>query len=329
MLTSKENVKRAIHFQNPEYIPLQYFDLNYAEKSDIIMNNVQVVYGGEDGHTSEWGWKMNPIPPGMILGTLKEPALKEWEDIANYKPLDPHRPGRFDELLPWIDKYPDKYHIANFRLTGFTAMWHIRGFEEFLMDLLLEREYVEQLADIVFSVEEELMTECAKQGFDCVRIADDWGSETSLLISKDLINEIFIPRYKHQHEHAKKLGIDILFHSCGYVYDIVDDLINKGGIHLFNPGQPTLCGVERLGKEFGGKTCFITPVDYQHTSVFGTPEQIEAELLSYINSFNRPNGGFIGMVFKEEELIEFGATPERARFVTEVHEKYCGRSSVK
>lgn len=57
------------------------------------------------------------------------------------------------------------------------------------------------------------------------------------IISPSLWRDFFRPRYKHQFELAHMYGLDVYFHSCGYIYDIIPDLIDIG-VDLLNLGQP-------------------------------------------------------------------------------------------
>lgn len=236
-MTRKEVVKRAIHFQSPPYVPLMYYGTDRIAKSDAVMLGVQEMYGGEDGRVTEWGFNWAETGMEFKLGVVKDPAITDWDQLASYVPLRADRPGRFDAAQEIMRQYPDKYYIADFILSGFTIMSFVRGFENFMMDMLVERENVDKLADIVFGAEEDLIRECAKAGFDAICLADDWGTQTSLLISRDLIQEIFMPRYKKQIDLAHSLGLDVIMHCCGHIIDIIGDFIDIG-LDALNPGQP-------------------------------------------------------------------------------------------
>ncbi len=324
-MTRKETVRKSIHFENPEYPPLMYYGTDRIEKSDAVSLFVENMYGGEDGRTTEWGFKWKDSDGEFKLGIVQEPVINDWDDLDDYKPLDAKRPDRFDHCKELMAKYPDKYWIADFILSGFTIMSFMRGFEDFMADMIVERENVERLADIVFGAEEELIRECAKQGFDAIMLADDWGTQTSLLASRELIKEIFMPRYKSQIELAHSLGMEVIMHSCGRIIDIVEDFIEIG-LDALNPGQPNLNGIEELGKRFGGRICFAPPIGYQTTAIHGTVEDIYAEVKSYVDNFYEGhNGGFLGFVASFNGIYSLGASEENARAVEEAFEKYAGK----
>ena len=92
---------------------------------------------------------------------------------------------------------------------------------------------------------------------DGIIFFDDWGTENALFIHPQKWREIFKPRYKEQFELSHNLGMKVFFHSCGYVWDIIGDLIEIG-IDIINLEQPLvfsrekISGIDRLAKRFGG-----------------------------------------------------------------------------
>lgn len=322
-MTRKEVVKRAIHFQSPPYVPLMYYGTDRIAKSDAVMLGVQEMYGGEDGRVTEWGFNWAETGMEFKLGVVKDPAITDWDQLASYVPLRADRPGRFDAAQEIMRQYPDKYYIADFILSGFTIMSFVRGFENFMMDMLVKRENVDKLADIVFGAEEDLIRECAKAGFDAICLADDWGTQTSLLISRDLIQEIFMPRYKKQIDLAHSLGLDVIMHCCGHIIDIIGDFIDIG-LDALNPGQPRLNGLDEMGDRFRGKICFACPIGYQSTAIQGTVQDIYDEVRDYVDKLSTDKGGFMGFVASFNGIYSLGAPEENARAVEKAFEKYCG-----
>ena len=323
-MTRKENVKRAIHFKTPEYIPLMYYGTARSQKSDILMLPVEQMMGGEKGLHCEWGFDWGEMRVDFKLGIVKEPIIREWSDLDSYKPLNVGRPDRFTEAEKWMREFPDRYYVADFVLSGFAIMSALRGFEDIMMDFIEEPEQVERLADVVFGAEEELIRACAAKGFDAICLADDWGTQTSLMISHDMFVRYFKPRYEHQVKLCHELGLDVIFHCCGYIMDIIPDFIDVG-IDGVNPGQPNLNGIEQMGKLFAGKICFCCPIGYQTTAIKGTVQDIDNEIASYVRFLSTPQGGLMGFVASANGLAQLGASPENQQAVTDCFEKYCGK----
>lgn len=293
-------------FSSPPYAPLMYYGTDRIAKSDAVMLGVQEMYGGEDGRVTEWGFNWAETGMEFKLGVVKDPAITDWDQLDSYVPLQAGRPGRFDAAQEIMRQHPDKYYIADFILSGFTIMSFVRGFENFMMDMLVERENVDKLADIVFGAEEELIRECAKAGFDAICLADDWGTQTSLLISRELIQEIFMPRYKKQIELAHSLGLDVIMHCCGHIIDIIGDFIDIG-LDALNPGPAAPERLDAMSEQFRGKICFACPIGYQSTAIQGTVQDIYDEVRDYVDKLGTDKGGFMGFVASFNGIYSLGA----------------------
>jgi uroporphyrinogen-III decarboxylase len=320
-MTSKQLVKCAIRFKGPERIPVCY-PYNWRI-SDIV--NVDVVrnFTGPDKVRSEWGFEWAHLENELAMGQPREPVIPTWADLTRYRAPDPHDPTRFDAIKETRRDLGDgKYYKANFVLSGFAIMSFLRGFTDTLEDLYLERDRVEALADIVFGFEEEVIRQLKPQGFDAVGLADDWGTQESLFISPKLWREIFKPRYRRQIELAHACGLELYFHSCGYIYDIIPDLIEIG-LDILNPGQPNINNIRRMGEAFSGKIAFACPVSYQTTGISGNMEEIHREVRELVECLGNRGGGLIGHI--PTDLLGLGAKPGNIESMLEAFQMYDSR----
>jgi uroporphyrinogen-III decarboxylase len=237
--------------------------------------------------------------------------IKGWSDFSGLRAPDPGATGRFDPMRKMrAELGEEKYYKANFVLSGFGVMSCLRGFSQIMEDFYLEREIVERLADIVFGFEEETIRRLKPQGFDAVGLADDWGTQRSLFISPELWREVFKPRYRRQIELAHACGLDVYFHCCGYIYDIIPDFIEIG-LDILNPGQPDINGIRRMGEAFSGRLCFACPVSYQTTGISGSRADIRREVDEMAAHLANCGGGLLGVV--PTDLAGLGAGAENAR----------------
>ena len=292
-MTSKERVKRAIHFQNPDRLPILMFNKD-LEEGDIILCDVVEHLGGENRNVSEYGFVWERFDATM--GQPKERLIMDLDEVGSFVFPDSKRPGRFNKAYERMVQYgEDKYYIANLFITGFNVMTFLYGFEDTLCDLYTDPQQLEQLADGIFGFEEAVIQEAAGKGFDAVGFFDDWGAQNQLMISPEIWRTFFKPRYKKQFDLCHSLGMDVYFHSCGYVYDIIGDLAEIG-VDMMNVSQPNLFDMEQLGREFGGKVCFVCPVSYQTTSISGTREEIFRDVQILKSQLGAQGGGLIGYI---------------------------------
>lgn len=296
----KETVRKAVARQNPERIPLLY--AKSLEKSDII--NIPVVnhFTGSSGNVSEWGFTWAHVGNELLMGQPERPVIGEWNSIDRFEVPDPRAPGRFAHVREIMESYgPDRYYKANFILSGFAVISMLRGFENVCEDFYCQRENLLELTDRVFRFEKEVIRQAAKHGFSAIGLADDWGTQTSLMISPDLWRTIFKPRYQEEIELAHSLGLAVYLHSCGYIFDIIEDLIEIG-LDILNPGQPDINGVEAMGAGFGGRICFACPPSYQSVSIRGTEDDIRAQIRLYQEHLYH-SGGLIGIIPEDSAAL--------------------------
>lgn len=303
-MNRKEQVKKAIHLHGPAYVPILFFNKD-KEQSDIIMIDVVKHYVGPDKDTSEWGFKWERYDETM--GQPKEEIIKDWIDFDKLVVPDPYDKERFLKVKETKELYgEDRYYLASLVLSGFTIMAFLRGFANMMEDLYFERDNLEKLADIVFGFEEGIIKQLKDYGFDGVAFFDDWGTQTNLIISPSLWRDLFKPRYEKLFMEAHNNGLDVYFHSCGNIYDIIPDFIEIG-VDMLNISQPNLFDIQKLGREFGGKICFVCPVSYQTTSISGTKEEIYNDVKNLVDNFGRFKGGLVGYV---EEYHSIGMSDE-------------------
>ena len=297
-MNRREQVRRAIRRQGPDYVPLFIFDGDRRD-SDLIQIDLERFYLGPERNLSEWGFKWDSTDTQVPMGSPVNPPIARWEDFEDYRKTrkpDPRDKARFAEVGKIMEEYgPDRYYMGSLYLTGFTIMSFIRGYGNLLEDLHLNRAKAEELADLVFGVENDIIRQMPSHGFHAVSLWDDWGTQSGLVLDPRMWREIFKPRYVRQARIAHDAGLDVFFHTCGNVYPIIPDLIEIG-YDMLNLGQPDINGIEQLGRDFGGKICFVAPISYQTTSLSGTVEDIYSEGRRLIESLGRYNGGLIALV---------------------------------
>jgi len=296
-MTSKEAVKRAVAFDNPDYVPLLYNNRDIEQSDTLYLG-----FGAAADFTpkvegeSEWGfiWETKD----GTMGQPKHHPLTDWSLWNDYKKKLPnaYAAGRMEHVPAFLAAHPDKYILASIGISGFNSVTFVRGFEDTLIDLYTDREQIEELIDAVFEYENGLIRQfCAYEGVDAICFCDDWGTQETLMISPALWREVFKPRYKKQFDIAKAAGKQVYFHSCGQIKEIIGDFIEIG-VDIFNLNQPDIFPTEYLSEHFAGKATFNCPADHQTVAISGTPEEIKAYINMLNDKLGANGGGFIGYI---------------------------------
>jgi uroporphyrinogen-III decarboxylase len=147
--------------------------------------------------------------------------------------------------------------------------------------------FVNLLADMNI----EIIKRYAELGIDGVINCDDWGLQNSLMISPDAWREIWKPAYKRVYDAAHTAGMDTWLHSCGYIIDIIDDLIDVG-LNALHMDQQQNMGLDNL-KCFRGRITFFAPADTQKIMPNGNPDEIRGYCRKMSECLGTKSGGFI------------------------------------
>lgn len=181
----------------------------------------------------------------------------------------------------------------------FEMMIRLRGMQNAMMDLLMTPVNAGYLLDNILEHKtdywEMALTELGDL-VDVVADGDDFGTQTSQLISHETWQEIIKPRQTELIHNMKKQAphVKVFFHSCGNVRPYLEEFIDMG-IDILNPVHITADDMDpvQLKKDFGDSLVFWGGgIDTQDTLPHGTPEQVRDEVKRNIDAL-APGGGFV------------------------------------
>ncbi len=113
------------------------------------------------------------------------------KDIEDYNFPDPFAPGRWNAAQKTIDKYGQTHGIiADLETTLFETAWYLTGLEKFLVDMLMEAEYINPLLDEIQFIHTEYGKKMIEMGADVLWCGDDFGAQTSLMMDKESLEKI-------------------------------------------------------------------------------------------------------------------------------------------
>jgi uroporphyrinogen decarboxylase len=315
----REIVQRAIERRDPPRLPINYCNRDW-EFSDTFPLGMRPAEGFEPSGAgmTEWGYVWHKLDETM--GQPKVHPLSDWGRIQDYVPPDPYAPGRLEHLPEAIATHQDRFLKFGMGITGFNIVTFLRGFEDFLMDLYLDRARVEQLLDLVWDFENGIIEQMAVYPADAVAFGDDWGTQKGLMIAPTLWREVFKPRYVDQFARVHRQGKKVWFHTCGDVHSIIGDLI-EAGVDVLELLPPDIFGVERLASEFGGQVCFCCAIDHQRRAISGTREEINAYARLLVEQLGAYHGGFIAYI---EDYASLGMSEQNYQSIRQAFHSLSG-----
>ena len=293
-MSSYEVVRRAVEFDGPERLPVQFDTLGMNDAHRVGWNQTGTGDASLRETIDEWGclWRRSEM---TNMGQVKGHPLADWGAMDRFCWPDPDAPSVYEGMEERFAGSDGKYVLTGIFMLLFERMHALHGFENTLADLYLERERIETLADRIVEFDLGLIRNIAERfpgrihGFS---FTDDWGTERNVFIRPQLWDEFFKPRYSRIFDAAHEAGWHVWMHSCGKVNDILEGLIEIG-LDVINLQQPRALGIEEIGTRYRGRICFQSLCDIQHTLPFKGTEEIRDEARLLLEHWATPQGGFI------------------------------------
>lgn len=294
MMSEREIVRRTILFQNPERLAI---DLPEKYGSDIAWVDMCPSPDARPRRgRDEWGAVWKNIKASN-LGEVVEFPLKDWSGLKNLIIPDINDPSRWKGLERVRERAGEKFIIGK-GISIYERVHFIRGLANTWMDIYDSPEKLRELLDVLVEMNLVAIERYASLGADGYFFTDDWGLQNRLMISPDKWREIWKPCYQRIYKAAHDFGMFTFLHSCGYIVDILDDLIEVG-LDVIQMDQHENMGLELLSKRFAGRITFYSPVDIQNTMVYGSLDDIRAYCRKMVALLGRPEGGFIAMWYSD------------------------------
>ena len=202
----------------------------------------------------------------------------------------------FETLRACRTANPDKAIIAHITHGAYFKATHLRGMENFMVDLGLQPEFAQaimrRVQDYLLPAIERLCRE-AGDSFDIFYMADDYCSADGPLMSPDLFRAEIRPYLAAIADTCHRYNKKFLLHVCGAVRRLLPDIL-AAGVDLLEPIQTSAAGmeVESLKRDFGDRLTFYGSIDLIRVLSRGTPEQVRQEVLKNFHTLGN-GGGFI------------------------------------
>ena len=275
----------------PDAVPalLRYFKVNSIDELKRKIGDdiypVEVPYHHPPANHIACAFDFAKNPPGGAYEerTLTAPGFfEDYSDpaaIDDFNWPDPAAHMSLDECRKVIAEAP-----SDMAVTGIMWSAHFQdacaafGMETALMKMVTEPEMFRAVIDRItefYLKANEIFYEAGKGRLDAVLIGNDFGSQTGLMLSLDLLRNLVFPGTRQLIDQAKTYGLKVIHHSCGAVADIIPDLIDMGA-DVIHPIQALANGMDpqSLKSRFGGRISFCGGVDAQNLLVNGSAREI-------------------------------------------------------
>ena len=317
-MTSRERVTRTLRHQEVDRPPrdiwtIPYIGMYKQDQYDKFLERFppDIAYPGgirygdsrygkgeafrKGRYTDAFNVEWDVLEDGTV-GEVKNPIIHTEDDLEKYR-------------LPWemldgmdctsqTDRYrsTDHFILAGTQVRPFERMQFLMGSEELFVQMALETPLFTRLLAMLHEYNVKELKLIAAQAVDAISFMDDWGSQTSLLISPEAWRRYFKPLYKEYCDIIREAGKFVFFHSDGFIEPIFPDLIEIG-VAAVN-SQLFCMDMETIGQSYAGKITFWGELDRQHILPYGTEAEVRESVrrLSKASEFEYTRSGLIAQL---------------------------------
>jgi len=237
-------------------------------------------------------------------GRYPEPVYQPFAGIRQLKDLDiSHFPKS-----EWFDYSQVHKDARTLRDNGFAVcigtagdmdfingISRARGMEEVLMDLMDDNpvflKIMEARFEFYYGLQENILREAGGL-IDFAHAGEDLGNQRGPMISLEVFERHFAPKYKKYFDMVHSYGARTMMHMCGTIWPFLERLIEIG-LDVYDVVQPTTPenDIGELKKRFGNRIIFQGSMDVQNELAWGTDEDVRSQVKRRLGLF--PEGGLI------------------------------------
>lgn len=346
-MNSRERVREALLCRRPDRVPkaLGFFDQSLEAIDPTTPEAyfcLDIGYADFDPPPNQDAFRryMENLPKDIHVGNLAQLRnYHEWQyhpergtarplgsirslrDLANYVFPDLSNPNRHAGLT----KKVRRLHAQGYAVAGapphlggelFEAAWRLRGFENFMLDLVYRSEIADYLLDQLTSMMLENALILARAGIDILLLDDDVAMPTGLMIGPETWRRHFKDRLAEVINTVREESPELLvfYHCDGDFTRLVPDLVDIG-VNVINPVQPDCMDGAAIKREFGDRLAVWGAVGSALLWDRGTPDQIRSEVRRCVETLG-PEGLLLAPAYD----IDFAPFENIVAFVEAVEE---------
>jgi uroporphyrinogen decarboxylase len=239
-----------------------------------------------------------------------------WDDTGHYAeylyPLEKAETVAEIEAYPWPDlTEPYRWagltervaaaHAQGLAVSGmlaetvFEVAWQLRSMMGLFGDILADDPRATVLLDKITDRRESVVRAYAQAGVDIIHMGDDVAMQDRLLMSRDMFNTWFRPRFERIIRAARTENPEVIisYHSDGRINDLIPDLL-EAGVQILNPVQPECVDHAWVKATYGDRLAFSGGLGVQSVLPFGTPEEVREHTRAAIQTLGAGGGYIVG-----------------------------------
>jgi len=252
----------------------------------------------DDGQTHESDGVVRSKVTGRSQWVVEYP-IRSLDDLASFDPGLADEDAIRRDWIPWVRSEIARFEPYTMYVPGggcgFHGTFGLMGQQFFSYAIYDDPVNVERILEANAESSYRYAKAAAESKLAPIYfIGDDVAYKGATLFSPDFLRRTFIKSLRKCIEPLKAAGITVVFHSDGYLMEIMDDLMDAG-IDGLNPIEP-IAGMDiaHLKKRYGKDLVLVGNVDCSQVLPLGSVEDVVAATRQCIRDASPGGGHFIG-----------------------------------
>ncbi len=240
----------------------------------------------------DWFPGIHPLADATTVDDLEQ--YGGWPDMTD--------PSRVAHVKAKAQRLADDNEFAivatPWLLFPFERAHAMQGMEAFLLNMAMHPDFARALLEKIADRCKQLMGRFLEElgdNVDIIKIGDDLGTQSSLMISPKMYRDMLKPVHEDFINFIKaRTSAKVLFHSCGDVAPLIGDFIEIG-VDILNPIQTStgsISDLPSLKKRFGKNIVFCGGIDSHRILPFGSVGEVREEVRRVMEILG-PGGGYL------------------------------------
>jgi len=217
--------------------------------------------------------------------------IRERKDFESFPWPSPRQVNLLSiQYASW--RIPKSMKVIAFITGIFEDLRCLLGFEQMAVKSVEDPGLISDVLDKLLAIEQAAVEKCAaRKAVGAILYVEDLAFNNGTMMSPAWIRKNLIPRYKRMADAAHRHGKPFLFHSCGQIDAIMEDLIETVGIDGRHSYQDNIEPVEEVYRKYGDRICILGGVDVDLLAR-GSEEQVRGRTRQILEAC-APGGGFV------------------------------------
>lgn len=322
-MTGKQRILTALQRETPDCVPtFEWFidaavtralvgttePVAAAHELDLDAVNVRADYKKQflDSSTFVDEWGVKRMLTGDCVPHVLESPIKDIACHRDYRFPDAAAPHRFETLERALKLVDGRRAIIWNLRDGFSDMRDLLGYEEAMMQMLLEPEHYAALLDRVVDYNLALARVGVERfGVEVVATTDDVANAKGLLMSPASYFDVIAPAFRKVIGGYRSLGCHVIKHCDGDVRPLLDFWV-ECGISCLDPIDPAAgLHMPTMKEQYGDRICLKGNIDCAGVLQSGMVGEVETAVRDLLRGCGRS-----GIILSSSNSIHRGVKPE-------------------